>query len=166
MKELRFINNDIPMQERSRLSTRNWHSLKCISKECQSLISDCSFIRLQLKETEEVSGFFFQERYQWCDDDINRVSYIPVETKKTEVHSTVLDFLSESVVILDGGKIVRFNPEIELSWLIDVPVPVLWLLNIPEMCIGELKGKLHYVLFSEYGLQLWALEIPIHLIGS
>ncbi|KAL3529409.1 hypothetical protein ACH5RR_008731 [Cinchona calisaya] len=280
MKELRFMNNDIPMKVLSRLSTRNLHRLKCVSKEWHSLISNRSFIRLQLMNTEEVSGFFFQERYQWCDEDINHISYIPVETEKTEVHSTVLNFLPESVVILsscngliccrssypsplpliyvcnplnkdwisvrwihhskntnvalvfdpikfpiqdistnfklvavsqteseteqsqllfeifssetgkwrqseeicwcnhklfrnkgifvdgllywltDGEKILMFNPEIELSWLINAPLPITWLLSIPEMCIGESKGKLHYVLFSEYGLQLWALQDP------
>ncbi|XP_027125604.1 F-box protein At5g49610-like [Coffea arabica] len=278
MMELRCMNDDILMQVLSKLSTKDVHMLKCVAKEWHNLILDRSFICLQLKKTEAVSGFFFQARFQWCDEDINNISYIPLETRKTQVHSTVLNFLPEEVGILascngllccrssypryppliyvcnplnkqwmsvnsvhystsasaalvfdpfklhkddaspnfkivtvsetesedeqskfafqiyssetgkwrqsremchcnqklfkmngifadgslywlmDGDKILMFNPETELSWLLNVPLPITEFRSIPEICIGESKGKLHCVLLSEYGLQLWALE--------
>ena len=98
--ELGCMNDDILMQVLSKLSTKDVHMLKCVAKEWHNLILDRSFICLQLKKTEAVSGFFFQARFQWCDEDINNIGYIPLETRKTQVHSTVLDFLPEEVVIL------------------------------------------------------------------
>ncbi|CAK9185568.1 unnamed protein product [Ilex paraguariensis] len=279
MDELWFQNNDIPIDVLSRLPTKALLSLKCVSKEFHSLISDCSILPLLVKRAEQLSGFFFQERFQWCDDDIKAISYIPVERGEADVQCTILDFLPESVVILassngliccrscfpspqpaiyvcnplnkewvslqwpapdkgsslalafdpfrdlldvstnfrvvtvcqtetdtdaddyhfsfdiyssamgvwrksveicqcnhnlfknkgifiggvlywltDGDQILMFDLENELALLIMVPLPSTQFKTIPEMCIGESEGRLHYVLISEDGLQLWVLE--------
>ncbi|KAL0012916.1 hypothetical protein SO802_008024 [Lithocarpus litseifolius] len=52
--------------------------LKCVSKGWRQLIFDCSFIQAHLqKQKPIVSGFIFQGKYQWCNEDIKTVSYIP-----------------------------------------------------------------------------------------
>ncbi|KAA8541493.1 hypothetical protein F0562_025456 [Nyssa sinensis] len=277
MKELWFASNEIPIDVLSRLPTKTLLGLKCVSKEWHHLISDRSFIRVQLKKTQPVSGFFFQQRFQWCNDDIESISYIPVKMEGARVQSTVLNFLPEGVVILaasngliccrscfssphpviyvcnpsnkelvclqwptpnkhdslalafdpfrdpvdvstnfevvrvhqtltgmedswfsfdiyssktgtwrrskeicqcdhnlfknkgisigwvlywltDGDQVLMFDLEEELSWLVRVPILATEFNSIPEMCIGESEGQLHYVLISEDGLQLWVLE--------
>lgn len=283
MNEFWFLNNDIPTDVLSRLPTKTLLGLKCVSKEWHRLISDRSFVHLQLKKTEPISGFFFQERYQWCNEDIESISYIPVENlgeEGAQVHKDmVLDFLPQSVVVAaschglvccrtcspsldpqiyvcnpsnkdfvtlklpspdvgkslalafdpfkdpidvstnfkvvrvcqaenetedldslflfdiyssltgswkrsseicvckhnlyknkgiyikgimywmtDRDQVVMFDLENELSWLIDGPFPSTGFNSIPEICIGESDGHLHYVLLCEQGLQLWVLE--------
>ncbi|KAF3959335.1 hypothetical protein CMV_015842 [Castanea mollissima] len=76
---------------------RCWHQL----------ISDHSFIQAQLqKQKPIVSGFIFQGKYQWCNEDIKTISYIPVVESEDEVeggeqvHQKVFDFLPEDVVML------------------------------------------------------------------
>ncbi|GFZ07632.1 hypothetical protein Acr_19g0005690 [Actinidia rufa] len=83
----------------SRLPAKTLLGLKCVSKDWHRLISERSFIRHQLQRAEPVSGFFFQERFQWCDDDIKAISYIPVKMEGTEVQPSVFNFLPESVVL-------------------------------------------------------------------
>lgn len=290
MKRRWFANNDIPIEVLSRLPTKTLLQLKCVSKEWQLLLSDRSFIKVQITRTDElISGFFFQERLQWCDTDIKSISYIPVNMELgAEVHRRVLGFLPESVVVLsstngllccrsclpcpcpilyvcnptnkewvslefptpdigksvalafdtfrdpidvstnfklvrvcqtvtknnnnsgseseteeecvfsfdiyssrtgswrrsneickcthnlfknkgifaegmlywltDGDQVVMFDPEKEFSLLLNIPLPASHFSCIPEMCIGESEGKLHYVLVSEFGLQVWALK--------
>lgn len=60
--------------------------------------------------------------------------------------------------LTDGDQVLTFDVEKELSWLISVPVPSFEFRAIPEACIGESEGKLHYVLISEEGLHVWYLE--------
>ncbi|OIW09776.1 hypothetical protein TanjilG_32214 [Lupinus angustifolius] len=60
--------------------------------------------------------------------------------------------------LTDGDQVLTFDVEKELSWLISVPVPTFVFYSIPEACIGESEGKLHYVLISEEGLHIWYLE--------
>ncbi|KAG8380876.1 hypothetical protein BUALT_Bualt06G0062000 [Buddleja alternifolia] len=60
--------------------------------------------------------------------------------------------------LTDGFQILMFDPKNELSWLIMAPLPGNGFAIIPEMCIGESKGKLCYVIISEDGLQQWVLE--------
>ncbi|XP_057465245.1 F-box protein At5g49610-like [Actinidia eriantha] len=283
MEEIWFAINDIPMDVLSRLPVKTLLGLKCVSKDWHRLISERSFITHQLKRAEPVSGFFFQERFQWCDDDIKTISYIPVKMEGTEVQSSVFNFLPESVVLsavsngliccrscfpsprpviyvcnplnkewvtfpwsapdkrsslglafdpfknpidkstdfkvvtvhqtasdmevededkdsyltfdiyssktrtwhrsrekchchhslfknkgifvggalywlTDGDQILMFDVQNELSWLVTVPIPLVQFDSIPEMCIGESEGKLHYVLISEGGLHVWVLE--------
>ncbi|KAK3026907.1 hypothetical protein RJ639_041091 [Escallonia herrerae] len=278
MRVLWFANDDIAVDMLSRLCTKTLLLLKCVSKEWHRLISDRSFICVQLKRTGPISGFFFQERFQWCNDDIKSISYIPVEMENDEMlQRTVLDFLPESVVLVastnglvccrscfpspqpamyvcnpvnkdwvslpfpapdvgnslglafdplqdpidvstkfrvvkvfkaethsedsvlsfdiyssatrawrrsaeicrcnsnllknggifiegmmywltDGDQIAMFDLGKELSWLIMTPFPTTQFDVIPEMCIGESEGRLHYVLISEAGLQLWVLQ--------
>ncbi|GFP88514.1 F-box protein at5g07610 [Phtheirospermum japonicum] len=288
MRRFWFANDDLPIVILSRLSAKTLHYLKYVSKDWLNLISGRPFIASQLKNTEPVSGFFFQEVFEWTDQEgIESISYIPVDTQTVNVCRTVLDFLPENVVILSfnngllccrscfpnsqpkihvcnplnkkwttlqwpdhnisqhssislafdpfqnpvdkstrfklvavsvvekeneneneneneeyyfsfdiyssetgswrrsnewcisshnltksknatvdgvsywltgGYQILMFDPENELSWLVTAPLPRTEFSSIPETCIGESEGKLHYVIVSEDGLQLWALE--------
>ncbi|KAL8135075.1 hypothetical protein AgCh_009916 [Apium graveolens] len=278
--KVKDIGNDITFNVISRLPTKTLFGMKCVSKEWQHLMLDRSFIKSQLKSKEPTSGFFFQEKFQWCKEDIKSVNYIQAEADVTKVHSTVLDFLPETVVVQSSvhgliccrscfpsqnpiiyvcnpvnkewvslpypeydiqdslalgfdpfvdpidvstnykvirvyevdadmdnmddimysfdvyssqtrawrkaveicqcsshlyknkglfikgifywlthrGKILMFDVKNELALLIAVPLPLAQFNSIPEMCIGECDGKLHYVLISEDGFQLWVLE--------
>ncbi|KAK7251122.1 hypothetical protein RIF29_34049 [Crotalaria pallida] len=60
--------------------------------------------------------------------------------------------------LTDGDQVLTFDVEKEFSWLISVPVPTFEFSSIPEACIGESEGRLHYVLISEQGLHVWYLE--------
>ncbi|XP_052206193.1 F-box protein At5g03970-like [Diospyros lotus] len=283
--EVSLGNNDISIEILSRLPTKSLVGLKCVSKELNSLVLERSFAKRQLKKGEPVCGFFFQERYQWCDDDIKSISYIPVKVKGTELQRSVFNFLPECVVLLavcngliccrscfsspqpviyvcnplnrewvilqwpepdkksslglafdpvndpidkstnfkvvrayqtvneaedsyfsfdlyssktgtwsrsvemcqchhkviknkgifvegalfwltDGDKVLMFDIEKQLSWLVTVPTPLVQFDSIPEMCIGESKGKLHYVLISDDGLHVWALEDSFDFIWA
>lgn len=96
-----FIGDDIPMNILSRLSTKTLHFFKLVSKDWFNLISDRSFVKLQLKRSEPVSGFFFQEVFEWSDDaDVEDINYIPIAGEEVNVCQTVLDFLPDNVVIL------------------------------------------------------------------
>ncbi|XP_059624862.1 F-box protein At5g49610-like [Cornus florida] len=278
-----FLNDDLTAAVLSRVPTITLLGFKRVWREWRRLISDRSFIQSQLKRMEPIAGLFFQERFHWCNDDIESVSYIPVTTG-SEVKQTVLNFLPENVVVLgvsngllccrscfsskrpviyvcnpsnkewvslqwpapdkrnilalvfdpfldpvdvstnfkvvrvhkivteaedtdystviemedlyfsfgiyssesgtwrrsmeicqcnhnllknkgicigkvlywptDGDKVLMFDVEKELSWLLTVPVPH----TLPEICIGESERQLHYVLISEDGLQVWVLE--------
>ncbi|KAK1384557.1 E3 ubiquitin-protein ligase RING1-like [Heracleum sosnowskyi] len=278
--KVKDIGNDITFNVLSRLPTKTLIGMKRVSKEWQHLMLDRSFIQLQLKSWEPISGFFFQEKFQWCKEDIKSVNYILAEADATKVNSTVLNFLPETVVVQSsvhgliccrscfpsqnpiiyvcnpvnkewislpypepeiqdslalgfdpfadpidvstdfkvirvhevdadmdnmddiqfsfdvyssqtrawrkaveicqcsshlyknkglfvngilywlthGDKILMFDVENELALLITLPLPLTHFNSIPEMCIGEWDGQLHYVLISEDGLQLWVLE--------
>ncbi|KAL9674973.1 hypothetical protein QQ045_003172 [Rhodiola kirilowii] len=60
--------------------------------------------------------------------------------------------------LTSGDRVLTFNVENELSWLVGAPFPTSDLETVTEICIGESEGQLHYVLLSVYGLQVWALE--------
>jgi hypothetical protein len=281
MEKLGFFNSDLPHNVLSRLPTKTLLGLKCVSKGWHKVISERSFIQDQLQKHKPiVSGFIFQGKYQWCNEDIKIVSYIPVESKVSQVQQMVFDFLPEVVVILascnglvccrscfpaqdpaiyvcnpsnkqwirlnsatpdqhstiglvfdpardpvnistkfklvrvkqlkieekeeeelyytfevysletgtwtksneichcnsnlvknksvyvggilhwqtNGDKVLTYHVENELSWLISVPVPATEFNTIPEACIGDSEGKLHYVMISEEGLHIWFLE--------
>ncbi|XVE79242.1 hypothetical protein DITRI_Ditri14bG0042300 [Diplodiscus trichospermus] len=277
MGNLGDLNNDIPFDVLSRLPTKYMPRLKCVSKRWNCLISDPIFMKVQSQKREPLSGFFFQQKYQWCSDDITTINYIPVEKLDAELHQKVFNFLPEHVVVLascnglvccrscfpfrdpclyicnplnkgwirlkldepnkedsfalafdpcqdpigtstnfklirvkqfetetnasgfsfeihssvsgawkkseeickcsnnlyknkgifvdgvlhwltDGDEVLTFDVENELSWLISVPLPAIEFRSIPETCIGDSNGKLHYILLSEYGLQVWFLE--------
>ncbi|KAJ4973295.1 hypothetical protein NE237_006469 [Protea cynaroides] len=250
--------------------------LKCVSKGWHRLISDLSFIRVQLERSQTISGFFFQERFHWCDEDIESLSYLPVGMEQAVVQNNILDFLPENVVIksssngllccrsclpaqdpviyvcnpsikewvklnwakpdkndsfalafnplshlvdickdfkvvsihqtetetnsylsikiyssetgawktleeayeccynlfknhgifasgylnwlTDGHHILAFNIEKEQVQLIELPSTIVSFKDIPEMCIGESGGHLHYIRISGAGLQVWFLE--------
>lgn len=285
MGKFRYLNDDVFFNVLSQLSTKILVGLKCVSKGWHSLISDRRFIQSQLRQTRlTVSGFIFQEKFQWYDEDIKTVSYVninPVEKESFQVKQTVFDFLPEDVVVLascnglvccrscfprtqsqdppaiyvcnpvnkefftltcagldrdssvalafdpsqepvdtctnfklvraqqfeteeeemyfafeiyssrvgawrksneickcskslfknkgiyiggmlhwltDGDSILTFDLDKELSLLISVPVPAAEFKSIPQACIGESQGLLHYVMISEEGLHLWCLE--------
>ncbi|KAI3454299.1 hypothetical protein Pfo_010962 [Paulownia fortunei] len=101
MKRHWFANNDIPINILCRLPAKTLHCLKYVPKEWLNVISDRPFISFQLKRTEPVSGFFFQEVFKWTDDeDMESIIYIPVDVENVKVWRNVLNFLHESVVIL------------------------------------------------------------------
>ena len=60
--------------------------------------------------------------------------------------------------LTDEDRVLSFDVENELSWLISSPFPSTHFTVIPEMCIGESGGRLHYIMISEDGLHVWALE--------
>lgn len=281
-------NDDICMDVFSRLPTETLLGLKCVCKRWQCILSDRSFIQGLLQRPEPLVGFFFQERYQWCDEDIRTISYVPARMEGIQVKKTIFSFLPEDVVMLgscnglvccrsilpspapsiiicnpsnkqwirlqetipdressyglafnpsqspkdmpmnfkvvrvshaqtqtdddndvddddydsyfsfeiyssqarawkksneicqcnhnlfknkgifvggilhwltDGDQILSFNVENELSWLISTPFPTIHFINgIPDMCIGESGGRLHYIMISEYGIHVWVLE--------
>ncbi|PON53191.1 F-box domain containing protein [Parasponia andersonii] len=242
MGKFQYLNDDIFFDVLSQLPTKYLFQLKRVSKGWHRLISDRCFIQSQLQKTKRsISGFIIQEKFQWYNEDIKTVSYIPVEKEGFKVHQTVFDFLPEDVVVLascnglvccrscfptqdpaiyicnpsnkemikvglasldkdssvalafdpslnpvdistnfklvrvqqfeieeedigilnwltDGDKILTFDLEKELSWLISVHVPAEEFKSIPQACIGESDGLLHYVMISEEGLHLWCLE--------
>ncbi|KAE8691719.1 E3 ubiquitin-protein ligase RING1-like [Hibiscus syriacus] len=60
--------------------------------------------------------------------------------------------------LTDGDEVLTFHVEIDLSWLVSVPLPKEEFSSIPEACIGDSDGKLHYILVSQHGLQVWCLD--------
>ena len=56
---------------------------------------------------------------------------------------------------LNGDNVLTFNVENELSWLVLAPVPASEFMMVPEACIGESEGRLHYVVVSEQGVHVW-----------
>lgn len=268
---------DIPFDVLSRLPTKPLVILKRVCKGWHQLISDPSFIKVHSRKREPISGFFFQQRYQWCCDDVKTINYIPVEMEGSQFKQKIFDFLPEDVVLMascnglvccrscypfkdpalyvcnplnkewvrlkwkspkkentialafdpcrdpidtstkfsvvrveqyeadeeifcysfdiyssvtgawktssevvqcndslyknkstfiggslywltDDDKILTFNLEQELSWLLPVPVPATEFMSIPATCIGESEGKLHYIAISECGIHVWVLE--------
>ncbi|XP_059306237.1 putative F-box protein At1g47300 [Lycium ferocissimum] len=101
-KELWFPSSDMLYEVLPRLSTKDLLKLKCVSKGWRCLISDRSFIQVQLKNKEPLTGFFYQGRYKWCDEDYDYISFIPIARVTAEVHNDVLNFLPERIAILDS----------------------------------------------------------------
>ncbi|OVA04947.1 F-box domain [Macleaya cordata] len=100
-----FSNDDICFEVLSRVPTKSLLKSKLVSKKWHQIISEFSFMRVQSQISKPViSGFFFQEKFQWCEDDIESVSYIPVDSEQTIVHNTVLDFLPEKVVLMTSSN--------------------------------------------------------------
>ena len=289
MENLEFLNSDIPSNILCRLPSKTLLQFKSVSKGWYKLISDRSFIQSQLqKQKPTVSGFIFQGKYQWCNEDIRTVSYIPVVESQGEgegdsdkkVQQKGFDFLPEDVVMLascngivccrscfpdqaqdpavyvcnpskkewiklqstaaldnlstiglafdptrdpidistkfklvrvrqleteeedfcytfevysfetgawtksneichcnnnlvmnnsvyvggilhwrtDGDEVLTYDVEKELSWLISVPIPAMEFETIPQACIGDSEGRMHYAMVSEKGLHIWFLE--------
>ncbi|GLT38509.1 hypothetical protein SLA2020_127540 [Shorea laevis] len=96
------LNSDIPFEVLSRLPTKFLPGMKCVSRAWHRLISDRTFLKVQMQsqKREPVSGFFVQQRYQYCEDDIKTISYIPVETEGDELKQTIFNFLPEEVALL------------------------------------------------------------------
>nr|KYP44865.1 F-box/kelch-repeat protein At3g17530 family [Cajanus cajan] len=57
--------------------------------------------------------------------------------------------------LTDGDRVLTFDVEKELAWLVPVPVPAAEFTAVPEACIGESEGRLHYVVVSEQGFHVW-----------
>ncbi|KAJ9129143.1 hypothetical protein P3X46_034071 [Hevea brasiliensis] len=94
------LNTDIPFDVLSRLPTKDLVELKFVSKGWHQLVTDPSFIQVQSQRIQPLSGFFFQQRFQWCQDDIVIINYIPMKWEGAELHKKVFDFLPQDVVLL------------------------------------------------------------------
>nr|XP_023873972.1 uncharacterized protein LOC111986543 isoform X2 [Quercus suber]XP_023873973.1 uncharacterized protein LOC111986543 isoform X2 [Quercus suber] len=85
IENLGFLNTDVPFNALSCFPTKILLGLKCVSKGWHQLIFDRSFIQAQLqKQKPIVSGFIFQGKYQWGNEDIETVSYIPAVESEDE----------------------------------------------------------------------------------
>ena len=90
MENLGFLNTDVPFNVLFCFPTKILLGLKCVSKGWHQLIFDRSFIQAQLqKQKPIVSGFIFQGKYQWCNEDIKTVSYIPAVESEDEGKTSV-----------------------------------------------------------------------------
>lgn len=100
--DLSQLNNDISFNILSRVPANMLVQLKVVSKGWQRVISDLDFTKIQMKRAEPVSisGFFFQERFEYCDIDVENLSYIPIGTDQPKIYQNILAFLPEKVVIL------------------------------------------------------------------
>lgn len=96
------LNNDLLMIVLSPLPTKTLARFKSVSKHWFQVISDRAFIKLQLKRNEQqLCGFFFQERFQFVEEDIKFISYIPIVSNVLcdKVRHDVFDFLPEAVTV-------------------------------------------------------------------
>ncbi|MCL7044066.1 hypothetical protein MKW94_026589 [Papaver nudicaule] len=101
-----LANGDLCFEVLSRLQTKSLLELKLVSKQWGQLFSDLSFMQLHSQRaTPIISGFFFQGRFQCCDDDIEDISYVPVDRGQIIViRKNVLDFLPEKVVVMASSN--------------------------------------------------------------
>lgn len=102
MESFGLLNNDICFNVLSRLPTKHLLGLKCVCKGWCQLISDRFFSRIQSQRREPISGFLFQQRFQWCSDDIKTITHITVESGSTGLPQSVFSFLPEDVVVLSS----------------------------------------------------------------
>ncbi|TKY69378.1 F-box protein [Spatholobus suberectus] len=103
----RFLNSDVLIEILTRVPAKELLLLKLVCKEWQRVISSRSFMKAQLGRTTEVAltGFIFQEKFKWCNEDIKTVSYIPARGgSNSKVNHVVFDFLPEDVVMLASCK--------------------------------------------------------------
>ncbi|KAF5730388.1 F-box protein [Tripterygium wilfordii] len=94
------LDNDVAFDVLSRLQTKDLLCLKRVSKDWHHIMSDPSFIEVQSRRKEPLMGFFFQQRFKWCFDDIKTITYIPLYRKATQLHQNVFSFLPQQVVVL------------------------------------------------------------------
>nr|POE83965.1 hypothetical protein CFP56_37003 [Quercus suber] len=91
IENLGFLNTDVPFNALSCFPTKILLGLKCVSKGWHQLIFDRSFIQAQLqKQKPIVSGFIFQGKYQWGNEDIETVSYIPAVESEDEAQDPAI----------------------------------------------------------------------------
>ena len=69
----------------SRLLTKTLLGLKCVYKRWHRIISNRYFIQDSSQRPEPLPGFLFQERYQWCAEDISTISYIPARMEDPSI---------------------------------------------------------------------------------
>lgn len=107
----RFLNSDILIEILSHVPAKDLLSLKLVSKEWHRLISSRCFMEAQVQRTKEeaLTGFIFQEKFMWCNEDIKTISYISVEENTkggggSKVKQKVFDFLPEDVVMMASCK--------------------------------------------------------------
>ncbi|XP_074287144.1 F-box protein At5g49610-like isoform X2 [Silene latifolia] len=104
--DLCLLNNDIPFDVLSRLPADKLLQLKRVSKQWQNFITDPDFQRIQMNISPpiSISGYFFQERYEYSEVDVDKLCYIPLAVQKTKIYQNVLDFLPEKVTILASSN--------------------------------------------------------------
>ncbi|KAL1339120.1 hypothetical protein AAHE18_U010500 [Arachis hypogaea] len=115
MKKLKSsLNSDIMFDILSRLPVKPLLGMKRVSRGWRAMISSFPFIKSQMEKTGlSLTGFIFQEKFQWCSDDIKTVSHIALDSQSSKkVLHNVFDFLPECVVILascDGLEWIRIQ---------------------------------------------------------
>ncbi|KAK9697101.1 hypothetical protein RND81_08G015200 [Saponaria officinalis] len=104
--DLCLMNSDIPFDVLSRLPADKLVQLRHVSKQWQKFISDAGFRDFHTKKAEpiSISGYFFQERFEYSEIDVKTLSYIPLCAQKTEIYRDVLSFLPEKVTILGSSN--------------------------------------------------------------
>lgn len=109
------------------------------------------------EEWDEVEGYFTFELYtsekgEWRKSSEICQSYSKLVKNDGIYIGGVLHWLT------DRDRVLTFDVEKELSWLVPVPVPGSEFSAVPEAIIGESEGRLHYVVVSEDGVHVWCLE--------
>lgn len=104
--DLSLLHNDISFNVLSRLPANILVQLKMVSKGWQHFIADSDFTQLQMKKAEpiSISGYFFQEKFLFCDIDVEKLSYIPIGAEEPRIYQNVLEFLPEKVTILGSSN--------------------------------------------------------------
>lgn len=102
--DLSLLHNDISFNVLSRFPANILIQLKLVSKGWLWVIEDPDLMhywQMKMGNQSLVSGFFFQEKFMFCDIDVQKLSYIPTRAKETKIYHTTLDFLPEKVTIWD-----------------------------------------------------------------
>lgn len=134
--DLILLDKDIFFNVLSRLPANILVQLKLVSKGWCGVIEDLDFVHLLVKmgKTIFISGFFFQEKFLYCDIDVQKLSYIPIGANEIRIYQNVLDFLPEKVTILGSS-----NGLIFCRTCIPSPNPSLYICNPVNKQLVNLK---------------------------
>ncbi|CAO2842034.1 unnamed protein product [Amaranthus hypochondriacus] len=105
--DLSLLHSDISFNVLSRFPANILIQLKLVSKGWLRVIEDPDLMlywQMKMGNQSSVSGFFFQEKFMFCDIDVQKLSYIPTRAKETRIYHTTLDFLPEKVTILGSSN--------------------------------------------------------------
>lgn len=120
--------------------------------------TDFKVIRVRSNETELENYYFSFEIYS-SKTKVWRTSKEVCDCNHNLMNNNGISIGGMLHWLTDADHILTFDVENELSWLVVVPFPATKFFNsVPVMCIGESENRLHYVVVSEYGLQIWVLE--------
>ncbi|KAL9224330.1 hypothetical protein vseg_000375 [Gypsophila vaccaria] len=100
------MNSDTPFDVLSRLPADKLVQLRRVSKQWWEFISDASFRKFQMQTAEPIpiSGYFFQERFEYSEIDMEKLSYIPLGAQEFKIYHDVLSFLPEKVTMLGASN--------------------------------------------------------------
>ncbi|KAI3904340.1 hypothetical protein MKX01_003743 [Papaver californicum] len=138
-------NLDISFEVLSRLRAKSLLELKLVSKKWGDMFSDLSFMQLHSqRSTPIIFGFFFQGRFQACEDDIDKYQVIP---------RTVLDFLPEKVVLMASSNGLICYRGMGLSLVPSGSSPEFRLANLHRM---EIEYENHDVADFIYSFDIYS----------